>query len=119
MTEAYIAERIAEKEAEARKWIEQSYGQIGDALVGKGLRFRRNLCRDMIAAMITTDRYTKIVLTVIAGALVWLSVQSLFRPQSVSAQQPTMIVDATGKKLTLINIPGNPNVVGIPVVMAK
>jgi hypothetical protein len=39
LTEASIAERITEKKEVARKRIEQSYSQIGDALGGKGLRF--------------------------------------------------------------------------------
>jgi IS1 family transposase len=39
LTEAYIAERIAEKKAENRRRIEQSYNQVGDALGGKGVKF--------------------------------------------------------------------------------
>jgi hypothetical protein len=39
LVEAYRAEQAAEKKEAARKRIEQSYSQIGDALGGKRLKF--------------------------------------------------------------------------------
>ena len=41
-----------------------------------------------------TDTYTKIVLTVIAGMLLWLCVQNTVHPQAVSAQGPQKVIIA-------------------------
>lgn len=70
-----------------------------------------------IIVRISTDRYTKAVLTVIAACLLWLCVKPLFEPAKAAAYapQPVQIVgwaDYKGQPHTLTDL----NTVGLPVV---
>lgn len=68
-----------------------------------------------------TDLYTKIVLTVIAAALVWLSIQPVVGPRLVSAQsqshpQKVVIVGTDGQEMLLVPSPKGPS---LPVTVAN
>jgi hypothetical protein len=48
-----------------------------------------------------TDRYTKIVLTVIAVCLLWLCVKPIFEPAKVSAAEGIQLVRIVGWRTTV------------------
>jgi hypothetical protein len=67
----------------------------------------------------TTDLYTKSVLTVIAAALIFLCVQAGIRPPAVAAQAPATpprvaVADQYNHALTLVSASGG---YAIPVVL--